>query len=67
MKKQHPVSIAILGYQFIRDDGYPVSNVQPTLEEAEEVAKFSSGRFYRVEQNEFGITCLKAIHSQKMA
>lgn len=68
MKNQHPVSIAILGYQFIRDDGYPVSNVQPTLEEAEEVAKFSSaGRFYRVEQNEFGITCLKYLHSQKMA
>lgn len=67
MKNQHPVSVTVLGYQFIRDDGFPVSNIQPTIEEAEEVAKFSSGRFYRVEQNEFGISCLKYLHSREMS
>lgn len=39
----------IIGYQFINKYGYPVGNVQPTLEDAEEVARFDvSGCFYTV-------------------
>lgn len=53
----------ILGYQFIKNNGYPLSNVQPTLEEAEDVARCEeAGRFYRVEQNEFGVICLKYVY-----
>lgn len=43
----------IIGYQFINDDGVPVGNVQPTMEDAEEVAQFHEvGRFYSVEKTE---------------
>lgn len=58
----------ILGYQFIRVDGLPVGNVQPTLEDAEETARFDEvGRFYKVEQNEFGITYMRYLYSKGMA
>lgn len=39
----------IIGYQFINKDGYPIGNVQPTLEAAEDCAKFEVvGHFYSV-------------------
>ena len=58
----------ILGYQFITENGYPVGNVQPTLEEAEESARFDEvGRFYSVEQNEYGQTFLRYHYSKGMA
>ena len=63
-----PTPPMILGYQFIRDDGFPVSNAQPTLEEAEEVARFDEvGRFYSVEQTEHGQTLLRYHYSKGMA
>lgn len=58
----------VLGYQFISDTGFPVSNAQPTLEEAEEVARFHEiGRFYSVEQTEHGQTFLRYHYSKGMA
>lgn len=58
----------ILGYQFIRVDGFPIGNVQPTLEDAEEVARFDEvGRFYSVEQTEHGQIFLRYHYSKGMA
>ena len=58
----------ILGYQFINASGYPVGNVQPSLEDAEEVARFDEiGRFYSIEQNEFGQTFMRYHYSKGMA
>lgn len=58
----------IIGYQFIRDDGFPVGNIQPTLEEAEEVARFDKvGRFYSVEKTEHGQIFLRYHCSKGMA
>ena len=43
----------VLGYTFIKADGYPLGNIQPTLEAAEHVARFEpSGWFYIVEQDD---------------
>ena len=43
----------IIGYQFINKYGYPVGNVQPTLKNAEEAAKFEdSGCFYTVNKTD---------------
>ena len=57
--------ITILGYQFIGASGYPVGNVAPTLEEAEEIARFDEvGRFYSVEQTEHGHLFLRYHYSK---
>lgn len=32
--------ITTIGYQFIKPDGYPLGNVQPTFEAAEHIARF---------------------------
>lgn len=59
---------AILGYQFIRNDGHPIGNVQPSLEDAEEVARFDeTGRFYSVEQTEHGQVFLRYHYSKGLA
>lgn len=43
----------VIGYVFINADGYPLGNSQPTLEEAEHVARFEErGWFYTVERDE---------------
>ena len=43
----------IIGYQFINRQGYPVGNVQPTLEEAEAVPKFEgAGCFYTINKSD---------------
>ena len=58
----------ILGYQFINSAGLPVGNAQPTLEDAEEVARFDeTGRFYSVEQTEHGQIFLRYHYSKGMA
>lgn len=58
----------ILGYQFINSAGFPVGNVQPTLDAAEEVARFEeTGRFYSVEQTETGQLFLRYHYSKGMA
>lgn len=58
----------ILGYQFINSAGHPVGNVQPTLEAAEEVARFEeTGRFYSVEKTEHGQMFLRYHYSKGMA
>lgn len=58
----------ILGYQFINNGGLPVGSVQPTLEDAEEVAQFYEiGRFYSVEQTEHGQLFLRYHYSKGMA
>lgn len=58
----------ILGYQFINEHGYPVGNVQPTMEDAEDVAKFDNvGRFYSVEASETGQLFLRYHYSKGMA
>jgi len=45
----------ILGYQFFNDAGFPVGYVQPTLEAAEEIARFEeTGRFYSLEKTKQG-------------
>lgn len=55
----------ILGYQFINSAGFPVGNVQPTLEEAEETARFHEvGRFYSIEQTEHGQVFLRLRYSK---
>lgn len=55
----------ILGYQSINNCGFPVGSVQPTLEDAEEVAQpYETGRFYSVEQTEHGQLFLR-YHSSK--
>lgn len=57
-----------LGYQFINGNGYPVGGVQPTMEDAEVVALFHEvGRFYSVEQNEFGQIWMRFCYSKGMA
>lgn len=57
-----------LGYQFINGNGYPVGSVQPTMEDAEEVARFDeTGRFYSVEQTEHGQIFLRYHYSKGMA
>lgn len=56
------------GYLFINSAGLPVGNVQPTLEDAEEVARFHEvGRFYSVEQTEHDQTFLLYHYSKGMA
>lgn len=58
----------ILGYLFINSAGFPVGNVQPTMENAEEVARFDEvGRFYSVEQTETGHLFLRYQYSKGMA
>ena len=58
----------ILGYQFINASGYPVGNVQPSLEDAEEVARFDEiGRFYSIEQTEHGQLFMRYHYSKGMA
>ncbi len=45
----------IIGYQFISSKGHPIGNVQPTIEDAKEVARFhDDGWFYSIEQTEHG-------------
>jgi hypothetical protein len=57
----------IVGFQFINGAGYPVGNIQPTLEAAEEVARFEeTGRFYSVEKTEHGLF-LRYLYSKGMA
>ena len=57
-----------LGYQFINENGYPVGNVQPTMEDAEVVARFDEvGRFYSVEQTELGQIWMRFHFSKGMA
>ena len=54
-----------LGYQFINENGYPVGGVQPTMEDAEAVARFDEvGRFYSIEQTESGQIWMR-FHSSK--
>ena len=58
----------ILGYQFINESGYPVGNVQPSLEDAEDVARFDEiGRFYSIEQTEHGQLFMRYHYSKGMA
>lgn len=58
----------ILGYQFINEHGYPVGNVQPTMEDAEEAAKLEDiGRFYSIEQTELGQTFMRYHYSKGAA
>ena len=58
----------IIGYQFINSAGFPVGNVQSTLEAAEEVARFEeTGRFYVVEKTEQGQMFLRYHYSKGMA
>lgn len=58
----------ILGYQFINERGYPVGNAQPTMEDAEEVAKFEDiGRFYTIEQTAEGQTFMRYHYSKGTA
>ena len=55
-------------YQFINESGYPVGNTQPTMEDAEAVAKFhNSGRFYSIELSELGQVFMRYHHSKGMA
>ena len=57
-----------IGFQFINEYGYPLGNVQPTLEEAEHIARFSErGRFYRIKRNSFdGSLSMSYEHSKGM-
>lgn len=57
-----------IGFQFITEDGYPLGNVQPTLEEAEHIARFNErGRFYRVKRNDLdGSLSMSYEYSQGM-
>ena len=58
----------IIGYQFINSAGFPVGNVQPTMEHAEDAARFDEvGRFYSVEQTEFGQMFLRYHYSKGTA
>ncbi len=58
----------ILGYQFINEHGYPVGNVQPTMEDAEDVAKFDGiGRFYTIEQSDKGQIFMRYHYSKGTA
>ena len=58
----------ILGYQFINESGYPVGSAQPTMEDAEEVARFDNiGRFYTIEQSNEGQIFLRYHYSKGMA
>lgn len=58
----------ILGYQFVDDAGYPVGDVQPTMEATEELARFhEAGRFYSVEKTEHGQLFLRYQYSKGMA
>lgn len=58
----------IIGYQFINESGYPEGGVQPSLEEAEEVARFDEvGRFYSIEQSEHGQLFMRYHYSKGMA
>ena len=58
----------ILGYQFISASGYPVGNILPTLEDAEEVARLDeAGRFYSIEQTAEGQVLLRYHYSKGMA
>ena len=58
----------ILGYQFINESGYPVGNIQPSLEDAEDVARFDEiGRFYSIEQTEHGQLFMRYHYSKGMA
>ncbi len=46
-----------IGFQFITNDGFPLGNVQPTLEDAEHIARFEErGRFYRIKRNNLDIS-----------
>ena len=55
----------ILGYQFINSAGLPLGNVQPTLEEAEEEARFGeTGRIYSIEKTEHGQLFLRYHYSK---
>ena len=57
----------VLGYIFINSGGYPVGDVQPTIEAAEEAARFEeTGRFYSVEKTEHGLF-LRYHYSKGMA
>ena len=57
-----------LGYQFINENGYPVGNVQPTMEDAEVVARVDEvGRFYSIEQTELGQIWMRFHFSKGMA
>lgn len=65
MKPEPPT---ILGYQYISINGLPIGGLQPTLEEAEEVARFDfAGRFYSVEQTEHGQTLVRYHYSKGRA
>lgn len=57
-----------IGFQFITEDGYPLGNVQPSLEAAEHVARFSErGRFYRIKRNDLdGSLSMSYEYSQGM-
>ena len=58
----------ILGYQFINESGYPVGSAQPTMEDAEEVARFDNiGRFYTIEQSDEGQIFLRYHYSKGTA
>ena len=54
----------VIGYIFINASGYPLGNVQPTLEEAEHVARFEErGWFLTVERDEHtGVVHLRRIY-----
>lgn len=56
-----------IGFQFIKADGYPLGNAQPTLEEAEHVARFNEpGRFYRIQRDANGTVSMRYEYSQHM-
>lgn len=58
-------SKTILGYQFINGAGFPIGNVQPTLEAAEKVARFEEiGRFYSIEKTKQGQMFLRFHYSK---
>lgn len=49
-------------------DGLPTEYVQPTLEDAEEIARFEkAGRFYSVEKTEHGKIFLRLLYSKGIA
>ena len=57
-----------IGFQFITEDGYPLGNVQPTLEEAEHIAGSNErGRFYCIKLNDLdGSLSMSYEYSQNM-
>ena len=45
----------LIGYQFINSDGYPVGYLQPSLNDAWDVAEpYKAGKFYRVVKDRNG-------------